>query len=91
MKVRAPCNESNFNLSPAILVLFLIDNPHRLFALAPLLIIVTQSLLLARAGLFNLPREKVEKMWICNRHRHLLGILLDVHLTPQCLSAVAMR
>lgn len=90
-KLGPPCNESNFNLSHAILVLFLIDNPPRLFSLAPLLTIVTQSLLLARACLFNWPREKVEKMWICNRHRHLLGILWDVHLTPQCLSAVAMR
>ena len=90
-KLGPPCNESNFNLSPAILVLFLIDNSPRLFSLAPLLTIVTQSLLLARAGLFNLPREKVEKTWICNRHRHWLGILWDVHLTPQCLSAVAMR
>ena len=41
-KLGPPCNESNFNLSPAILVLFLIDNPPRLFSLAPLLTIVTR-------------------------------------------------
>jgi len=31
------------------------------------------QLILARAGLFNLPREECQKMWICYRHRHMLG------------------
>ena len=31
------------------------------------------ELILARAGLFNLPRDNLQGMWICYRHRHMLG------------------
>lgn len=31
------------------------------------------ELILARAGLFNLPRTDLQGMWICYRHRHMLG------------------
>ena len=32
-----------------------------------------KELILARAGLFNLPLEDSQRMWICYRHRHTLG------------------
>ena len=84
MKVRVPpCNKSNFNLSTPILVLFLLKTP-RLFSLAaplhPFPPDNCYKLPVSCKGwpwlgwLLNMLRKNVEKVWICARDRHLLGI-----------------
>ena len=32
-----------------------------------------KAVILARAGLFNFPQKDLHTMWICYRHRHMLG------------------